>query len=798
GHAPEVSEHASITEIGTEDNVLDIDIINSDDEDVTEYYSIDYDPGVLEVIPRVLVVSTPSAEKVYDGDPLEKDDWEISSGSLMDDHTLDVTVTGSITEVGQTYNTFDYEITDAEDRDVSEYYSVDENTGVLEVLSEEVSLKIVSGSDSKPYDGSPLTHDEWELKEGDLLEGHSLDVDVTGEITEVGSTDNTFTYTITDQEGNDVSEDLYDVHSKYGVLRIIDDDEKNGSNSESDTDISNGGSLEGGMDLSGTIFKVHSEISSSWLYLRNLSYGDYNQSGWDAAEVYHSQDGVSPLSFPGLAAGDTVNPAEIEIKTVMSGLSYYLPQYATDGFHDNDNDVYASHTYSSGYTIQYIPFEDYDHDAMTLEGTEYENQEKEYREHVYETYLDLPKGTKSAMLDIADDNGLHPDNNHIIEDVESFVRNSATYNKAYTPMPDDVDKAVYFLEHSREGICQHFATSATVMYRSLGIPARYATGYATPTKSDEWVEVSNTQGHAWVEVYMDGIGWMPVEVTPGDLDGSGSSDGSDGGSQPDEDPETIEISSKNASKVYDGSPLTHHEYSYEGELEEGHSLDIEFEGSITQVGKTDNRFTATIQDENGEDVSDDYSIEPYYGTLEVVADNDRPILEIQVSDIKKTYNGEVIEHDPDDYWIPSDNLPEGYSIDLDINGELKDAGKIRTHADERSVRVLDENGMDVTHTFNLVFYEGSIEVQRRTIEVTSFSAEKYYDGEPLTSDVHYLSRGSLAEGEEIAVDITGSQTEVGSSENTIASIQVFDGSDQDVTDNYKIKPQEGHLTVLED
>ena len=59
------------------------------------------------------------------------------------------------------------------------------------------------------------------------------------------------------------------------------------------------------------------------------------------------------------------------------------------------------------------------------------------------------------------------------------------------------------------------------MFRLLGVPARYVTGYVvTPEEFTEdgdgyTAQVPDTQAHAWVEVYRSGKGWIPVEVTPG-------------------------------------------------------------------------------------------------------------------------------------------------------------------------------------------------------------------------------------------------------------------------------------------
>ena len=55
-----------------------------------------------------------------------------------------------------------------------------------------------------------------------------------------------------------------------------------------------------------------------------------------------------------------------------------------------------------------------------------------------------------------------------------------------------------FLESYREGICQHYATAATAMYRALGIPARYVVGYMGQTEAGEWTEITLKDAHAWV------------------------------------------------------------------------------------------------------------------------------------------------------------------------------------------------------------------------------------------------------------------------------------------------------------
>ena len=88
-------------------------------------------------------------------------------------------------------------------------------------------------------------------------------------------------------------------------------------------------------------------------------------------------------------------------------------------------------------------------------------------------------------------------------------------------MPDGVDFATWFLEDAQSGYCVHFATTATVLLRSLGIPARYAEGYIVIQKdydkqpdAEGYISIEDTHAHAWVEVFDPSLlEWVPVEMT---------------------------------------------------------------------------------------------------------------------------------------------------------------------------------------------------------------------------------------------------------------------------------------------
>ena len=127
-----------------------------------------------------------------------------------------------------------------------------------------------------------------------------------------------------------------------------------------------------------------------------------------------------------------------------------------------------------------------------------------------------------------------------IKYVKDYLSQNYTYNMFPGKVPENEDFVKYFLTESKEGYCTYFATAAVLMYRCAGIPARYVEGYVaaddtiksgvpiqttqTRKTSDNvqteenvveyQVDLKDNAAHAWAEVYMDGYGWVTVEVTP--------------------------------------------------------------------------------------------------------------------------------------------------------------------------------------------------------------------------------------------------------------------------------------------
>ena len=160
---------------------------------------------------------------------------------------------------------------------------------------------------------------------------------------------------------------------------------------------------------------------------------------------------------------------------------------------------------------------------------EYLNLESVYRRFVYDTYLYISNETMGSLGGIQttmeEDIGLDPDS--VIFSVRSKLESDYTYDISTESAPDGKGELEYFVNSSKLGNDMHFATLATLMFRSAGVPARYAEGYyISPTQielytafdSDIRIDVLDSYAHSWVEIYVDEIGWTPVEVIPGFYD----------------------------------------------------------------------------------------------------------------------------------------------------------------------------------------------------------------------------------------------------------------------------------------
>ncbi|MCD8308233.1 MAG: hypothetical protein LUD19_00125 [Clostridia bacterium] len=621
GHTLNVTLYASITNVGSVDNGAYVYVTNANGSDCTKNYDITVEAGILTVRGVQITISTSSAEKIYDGTPLTantEDDWEYISGDLFEGHTLSVTVYGSQTDAGSSDNSAAVYIYDSNGVNCTNIYEITCDCGTLTVDARNIT--VISGDAVKEYDGTPLTCEDYTWKSiSGLLEGHELEVLISGTRTYAGISENTiadvqvyyldvysnkvyvtYNYNINYQCGwlyvkGDVYEDNHELEvgdndvtgseeytftaEDYGTYTFYNSTgsdltitdaygnytwiESGGQSSLvlSEGDIlyvypNDGGviTIEAGatyygdsLDISGDIsgdfitggvdtivaFSVYSDVSGL-LYFKILSYGDYSGQSWNAANDYYELiDGTYSMSYLfGLALAEAgYSEAYIQIQD-YSG-NYLLPFQLSTTLGDCDvqtSDVY--YTGSSSFYTLYAYYYDYFSNGTSglYLPDAYTALEEAYSNYVYSNYLSVPYSTLVYLNNIiAEQNFDTSDTYTTIYQVINYIKNAATYNLEYdSSLNYESDIVVAFLDTYQEGICQHFASAATLLLRAMGIPARYVQGYVGSTVAGEWSDVTSATAHAWVEVYIDGLGWVTVDATPGGA-GGGSGSGSEGG-----------------------------------------------------------------------------------------------------------------------------------------------------------------------------------------------------------------------------------------------------------------------------
>jgi transglutaminase-like putative cysteine protease len=130
-------------------------------------------------------------------------------------------------------------------------------------------------------------------------------------------------------------------------------------------------------------------------------------------------------------------------------------------------------------------------------------------------YLQLP-AVPSRVTALASQLALgQPTTYDTILAMEKWLGANTTYTLDIPPLPAGADSVEQYLFVDRKGFCEQIASALTVMLRSIGVPARVATGYVPGTLdslSGQYV-VRASDAHAWVEVYFPGVGWQAFDPT---------------------------------------------------------------------------------------------------------------------------------------------------------------------------------------------------------------------------------------------------------------------------------------------
>lgn len=248
-------------------------------------------------------------------------------------------------------------------------------------------------------------------------------------------------------------------------------------------------------------------------------------------------------------------------------------------------------------------------------------------------------------------------------------------------------------------------------------------------------------------------------------------------------PRTLTITSGSDSKEYDGTPLTSSEIKVSGDgFVDGEGASYTFTGSQTNNGSSKNIFDYEL---NANTKAKNYEITKEYGDLTVTAVSTQIV--ITANSGEKIYDGSALINGG--YTFTSGILVDGDVLTAVVEGSQLNAGSSANVV--KSYRVM-RGETDVTANYRFAeSVDGKLTVTARKVVMTSADDEKVYDGTPLTNDEITVTGDGFIEGEGVTYDVTGSQLDVGSSDNSFT----YELNEGTLAENYIIETEEGKLTV---
>ncbi|WP_337612384.1 transglutaminase-like domain-containing protein [Agathobaculum sp.] len=291
------------------------------------------------------------------------------------------------------------------------------------------------------------------------------------------------------------------------------------------------------------------------LYLRGYIGGMYADGAWKPlpgliySEEYAgmmkwlSGRGFDPARQPAaylaLCGDSEAEPNDVTVETLAASREYvYIPGTANElsgaRVTENERDStsrargvlgarrYTASELSGSRPSELTVAEDWVRAPQTPGQQAYLESEAVYRGFVYDSYTAV-SDTIAPTLDRLFWEDYDDSNDGIysaVSRVREVLRDEMTYTETPSEAPGSEDPLAWFLTGGREGNAVQYASAAAMALRAHGIPARYCEGYlltAAQVQAAEGgaVTLTGANAHAWCEAYFDGVGWLPVDVTPG-------------------------------------------------------------------------------------------------------------------------------------------------------------------------------------------------------------------------------------------------------------------------------------------
>ena len=749
-------EVSDVKAIGSALNVSDKDVRN----EITftqktgykaESYDIKYEPGTLRITPIVdevtITITEHSASLKYNGAEQSVTGYDTAIDNTLYKET-DFTFSGDATAKGTDFGSYPMNLKAEDFTNKNKNFAnvvfeiVD---GQLEITKRDVEL--ISGSDEKVYDGTPLTKNHILIAGDQFVPGEGADYDVTGSQTNAGSSDNEFTYRL----NSSTKAINYNIKTTPGTLKVT---------PVTDNVIVTITEHSGSAKYDGTEKTVtgYDVAIDNELYTEN----DFTFSGNDVikatdADIYNME--LKPSDFNNISH----NFASVTFKIVDGTLNISRRDVTLTSATDsktydgkpltNDNVAVGGDGFAEGEGAVY-----------NVTGSQ---AEAGFSNNTFS--YELKDNTKPDNYNITPFEGILT-----VSSSEDEVVVTITGNKG-TQKYDGTEKTV---EGYTVSITSPLYKESDFNFDGIAlVKGTNADAYMMGLSEENFTNTNKNFAKVTFHV-IDGS--LVIEKR------------------------NLVLTSASAQKVYNGTELTAKDVTVSGDgFVKGEGASYDVTGTQTTVGDSENTFTYKLNENTN---ADNYTIETKNGSLLVTPVTDQVVVTLKENSGTEVYDG--TEKTVTGYTVAdiSNKLYTDKDFTFTGNAEVKG-----TDAGIYDMELKAEDFQNINPNFtNVVFKveDGALEITRRQVTFQADSGEKKYDGEELTVPTWKLADGTLADGQQEIAHVEGSQTLVGESENKITDLKIFanaasqeaEGSEteaQDVTKNYSIILLAGLLKVTD-
>ncbi len=249
----------------------------------------------------------------------------------------------------------------------------------------------------------------------------------------------------------------------------------------------------------------------------------------------------------------------------------------------------------------------------------------------------------------------------------------------------------------------------------------------------------------------------------------------------------IELIVEGKEKVYDGTPLSSSLYTIKN-LARTDTLEISFPKTITYVKDSCiNTPIYSIKNANGEGVLFNYDITESIGRLAITKRD----AELIVYGKEKVYDGISLSDGAYDF----NGLAPTDALNITFNQSIEDVSEIKNTPTYSIIHTYNHDL--VKDNYNITEKIGNLKITHRPITVTAKTKEKVYDNSILKCNEYEVDALTpIAPNQRIySVNITGEILDVGSVENKLLAVVIYNAYNRDVTKNYSVTKKDGTLKV---